>query len=69
MFITGVSGMTQINNRLFTVTSATLNSFALQGVDGRNFNTYASGERHRALCQDASILPSPMLSKAPTSTE
>ena len=41
--ITGVSGMTQLNNRTFRVANATTNTFALSGVDGDNYNSYISG--------------------------
>lgn len=41
--IRSVSGMTQLNNNTYTVTSATTNTFALQGVNGTSFNSYTSG--------------------------
>ena len=41
--ITGVVGMTQINDRLFTVTVTGANTLTLNGVDGSAFNAYTSG--------------------------
>ncbi|HXZ67034.1 MAG TPA: ubiquitin-activating E1 FCCH domain-containing protein [Alphaproteobacteria bacterium] len=44
VFIQGIpSGMTQINNKQFTVASATTNTFALQGINGTGYNSYTSG--------------------------
>lgn len=43
VFIVGVVGMTQINNRLFTVASATANTFALTGENGTTHTAYSSG--------------------------
>ena len=43
VFVTGVVGMTQLNNRNFVVASAGANTFALQGVDGSAFSAYVSG--------------------------
>lgn len=42
VYITGVNGMTQINNKLFTVAGKNNNSFQLSGVDGRYYNSYSS---------------------------
>jgi hypothetical protein len=36
-------GMTELNNAFFTVASATRDTFALAGVDGRTFTPYQSG--------------------------
>jgi Flp pilus assembly protein TadG len=41
--ITGVNGMTQVNNRTFTVANRTANTFQLSGVNGGAFNNYSSG--------------------------
>ena len=46
--ITGVVGMTQVNNKRFKVASVTTNTFQLQDIDGNNVNTtsytaYTSG--------------------------
>lgn len=43
VWISGVNGMTQINNRAFTVTGANSNRFQLQGVNGTSYSTYSSG--------------------------
>jgi len=43
VFITGVVGMTQLNNREFTVAGATTNTFELSGVDSSAYTAYASG--------------------------
>jgi len=41
--ITGVVGMTQINDRLFTATVIDANTLTLDGVDGSAFSPYTSG--------------------------
>lgn len=41
--ITGVLGMTQLNNREFTVAGATANTFELSGINGTGFSAYTSG--------------------------
>jgi hypothetical protein len=41
--ICGVAGMTQINNRVFTVANATTNTFQLSGVDSSAYSAYTSG--------------------------
>jgi hypothetical protein len=41
--ITGVVGMTQVNNRAFVVANQAANTFELKGVDGTGFTTYGSG--------------------------
>ncbi|MET0294368.1 MAG: ubiquitin-activating E1 FCCH domain-containing protein [Phenylobacterium sp.] len=43
IIISGVSGMTQLNNKEFVVAGKTNNTFQLQGVDGRNYSSYSSG--------------------------
>ncbi len=43
VWIRGVQGMTQINDRVFVVAGRTSNSFQLQGVNGRNYGSYHSG--------------------------
>ncbi|MBX9589693.1 MAG: hypothetical protein K2X43_10330 [Hyphomonadaceae bacterium] len=43
VYITGVNGMTQINNKEFTVANATANTFALSGINGKNYSSYTSG--------------------------
>lgn len=41
--ISGVSGMTQANNRIFQVANRTADTFQLSGVNGSGFGNYASG--------------------------
>ena len=43
VYITSVTGMTQLNNREFTVANKTTNTFELSGIDGTGFDTYSSG--------------------------
>ena len=43
VYITNVTGMTQLNNREFTVANKTTNTFELSGIDGTGFDTYSSG--------------------------
>lgn len=43
VWITGVNGMTQLNNRAYVVTGAQTNSFQLLGVNGKYYNNYSSG--------------------------
>lgn len=43
VWITGVSGMTQVNNRAFTVGTVTTNTFQLQGVNSSSYSNYSSG--------------------------
>lgn len=43
VYITGVNGMTQLNNKLFTVANRTNHTYALANIDGSNFGTYSSG--------------------------
>lgn len=41
--ITGVIGMTEVNNRLFTITVLTTNTFELDGEDSTGHTAYSSG--------------------------
>ncbi|MDX2235489.1 MAG: ubiquitin-activating E1 FCCH domain-containing protein [Hyphomonadaceae bacterium] len=41
--ITGVNGMTQVNNKIYTVADRTANTFKLSGVNGSAYNNYTSG--------------------------
>jgi hypothetical protein len=41
--ITGVVGMTELNDRAFVITAATTNGFTLGGVNSTGFTAYASG--------------------------
>ncbi len=43
VFISGVVGMTELNNREFTVANQTTNTFELSGINGSAFTTYTSG--------------------------
>lgn len=43
VLISGVAGMTQLNNRMFTVTVVDANTLGLAGTDGTAFTPYASG--------------------------
>lgn len=42
VYITGVVGMTQLNNREFTVANQTTNTFELSGINSTGFDTYSS---------------------------
>lgn len=57
VWISGVNGMTQLNNRAFVVTGKTSSTFQLQGVNGSYYNSYSSGGTIRK-CQvaDCSIV-------------
>ena len=43
VYITEIVGMTQLNNREFTVANQTTNTFELSGIDGTGFDAYTSG--------------------------
>ena len=43
VFISGVSGMTQLNNLEFTVANKTTDTIELSGINGTSFDTYVSG--------------------------
>ena len=43
VYITGVAGMTQLNNKTYTVTNRTTNTFALSGINGTTYSSYTSG--------------------------
>jgi hypothetical protein len=43
VFIASVGGMTEVNNREFTVAGATANTFELSGIDSSAFTAYTSG--------------------------
>lgn len=43
VYITGVSGMVELNNREFTVANVTANTFELSGINGTGFTAYTSG--------------------------
>ena len=52
VWLSGVGGMTQLNNRAFVVAGRTTNTFQLQGVDGRSYGNFSSGGTIRK-CQAA----------------
>ncbi len=43
VFIKSVAGMTELNNREFTVASTATNTFALSGINSTGFTAYSSG--------------------------
>ena len=43
IFVSGVVGMNQLNNREFTVANTTTNTFELSGIDSTGFDAYTSG--------------------------
>lgn len=43
VFIAGVIGMTEVNNRTFTVANKTTDTFELSGTDGTGYTAYSSG--------------------------
>jgi hypothetical protein len=43
VFIASVAGMTEVNNKEFTVAGATTNTFQLSGIDSSAFTAYTSG--------------------------
>lgn len=43
VFIKSVAGMTELNNREFTVAGATTNTFELSGINSSGFTAYSSG--------------------------
>ena len=43
VFISGVVGMTEVNNREFTVANKTTNTFELSGINSSAFTAYSSG--------------------------
>ena len=45
--ITGVVGMTQLNDNIYTVANATTNTFQLSGVNGSSYSNYSSGGQIR----------------------
>lgn len=43
VMITGIVGMTQLNNRAFVVANTATNTFELKGVDATSYTAYSSG--------------------------
>lgn len=57
VWISGVSGMTQLNNRAFTVANKSSNSFQLQGVNGSSYNSYSyGGTIRKCLAPDCGVV-------------
>jgi hypothetical protein len=61
VWITGVSGMTQLNKKAYTVTNRTSNTFELyrngSRVDGRDYNSYSSGGKiQKCQTSDCSVV-------------
>lgn len=50
VYITEVKGMTQLNNKKYTVASATTNTFALSGINGGSYSTYTSSGKVGRVC-------------------
>jgi hypothetical protein len=42
VYITGVNGMTELNNKIFTVAGSEQHKFQLQGINSSNYNKYAN---------------------------
>lgn len=42
VYITGVNGMTEVNNKIFVVAGASQNSFQLQGINSSSYTKYAN---------------------------
>jgi len=47
VYFWNVSGMTEVNNRIFTVSNVTANNFRLAGVNSSGYSEYSSGGRFR----------------------
>lgn len=43
VFLSGVGGMVEINNRTFTIANVTTNTFELSGINGSAYTAYTSG--------------------------
>lgn len=43
VYLSGVGGMIEVNNKYFTVAGATTNTFELEGIDSMDYTTYTSG--------------------------
>jgi Flp pilus assembly protein TadG len=50
VYITGVSGMTQINNKTFTITKKSSSTFSLNNTNGTNYSTFKSSTSGKAFC-------------------
>ena len=49
VFLFGCAGMTQVNEKVFTITVVDANSFSLNGIDSTAYGTYTGGQG-RAFC-------------------
>lgn len=47
VYLKNITGMTELNGRLFTVANATANTYELQGIDGTSYSAYVSGGESR----------------------
>lgn len=53
IFVKDVAGMTELNNREFTVANKTTNTIELSGIDGTGFTAYTSGGTAGKIVEDA----------------
>ena len=53
VWISGVSGMTQLNNRFYTVGGANTNTYQLSGVNGSSYNNFSGSGGRATRCQVA----------------
>jgi Flp pilus assembly protein TadG len=56
VWISNVTGMTQVNNKAYTVAGATANTFQLQGTNSTGWTSYSSGGQIRK-CLNAACAP------------
>lgn len=47
VYLKNITGMTELNGRLFTVANTTANTYELQGIDGTSYGAYVSGGESR----------------------
>lgn len=52
IYITGVSGMTQLNGKVYTISARTTNTITLSGVNGTKFSNF-SGSGGKVFCANA----------------
>jgi Flp pilus assembly protein TadG len=50
IYINNVGGMTQINNKIFTVTKVDVNSYQLTSINGTNYSTYSNSTGTATKC-------------------